>query len=165
MTTATSELQALTAQFRAWDANDPEAWARSQLEEGIDQYGRLVFLRGAWEGVVAERDHGWMDSALARAKRRPDEPGAEAGLALGRLLAAGVRRDDLAAVVRVMQAETLAHVMGLLDDPGVVTYPAGDVPRVDWALVRLDEDGSPRDPIDGLVESVLETDPAHQAPR
>ena len=36
--------------------NDPESWASSQVEEGIPQLARYLFLRQAWGCVVREDD-------------------------------------------------------------------------------------------------------------
>lgn len=153
------ELDRLVEAFRAWGVSDPESWARSQVEEGIDQYGRLVFLRGAWQCVHREGEDAWIDAITEAARKRPDEPGAGAGHALERLLAAGADRQDLAELVRVMQWELLHGLMYLLSDPTFVDYPSDGVPRVEWALFRIDDDGVPQGPIGFLHESVLETDP------
>src|SRR3954469_21190541 len=48
------EIKKWTIYFRAFGAEDPESWARSQVEEGIPQYARFVFLWQAWRNVVAE---------------------------------------------------------------------------------------------------------------
>jgi len=155
-----ARIQSLAGQFRAWGVGDPESWARSQVEEGINQYARLVFLRGAWEAVMAAGDQGWIDRQVRAAMAHPDEPGAGAGLALARLLAAGVNPGDLLELVRAAQWETLARVVVQLSDPGVVTYPSTEAPRVAWALFEVDEEGNPLQEIPNLHESVLETDPS-----
>lgn len=155
-----TRIEALAQRFREWGVDDPESWARSQVEEGINQYARLVFLRGAWEAVVAEGDRGWIDRQVAASKAHPDEPGAGAGHALGRLLASGAKPGDLLELVRAAQWETLSRVVLQLSDPGVVTYPSPEVPRVAWALFEIDEEGKPLQEIANLHESVLETDPS-----
>jgi hypothetical protein len=38
----------LAATFRKLGARDPEGWADSQVEEGIPQLARYLFLRQAW---------------------------------------------------------------------------------------------------------------------
>ena len=48
------ELRRLTEVFREHEADDPEAWARSQLEEGIPQLAIFCFSKALWEGVVEE---------------------------------------------------------------------------------------------------------------
>jgi hypothetical protein len=58
------ELRRLTEQFRAMGAFDPESWAKSQLEEGIPQYGRLVFLQQAWKNIISEDDTSWIDQLI-----------------------------------------------------------------------------------------------------
>jgi hypothetical protein len=154
------ELRRLTEHFRAIGAFDPESWAKSQLEEGIPQYARLVFLRQAWKNVITEGDTSWIDALIQEAARRPRDPGAGAGPALKRMLSAGASREDIAEVVRVTQWQVLAGLAYQLADPGVVEYPSGELPRVNWTLFEVDEDGEPLHPIDGLHESVLDTDPS-----
>jgi hypothetical protein len=154
------ELGRLTEHFRAWEADDPESWAESQLQHGIPQYARFVFLRQAWKEVIADGHTSWIDKLIKVSALRPDAPGAGIGPALSRLLAAGASRKDIAEVVRVMQWELLFSFCYLLSDPGKVEYPSSDVPRVHWALFEVDENGEPLHPISGLHESVLGTDPS-----
>ena len=46
------KLQKLTKVFDRLGAADPESWARSEIEEGIPQLGRFVFLRALWDTVL-----------------------------------------------------------------------------------------------------------------
>lgn len=154
------ELQRLTEQFRAMGATDPASWARSQLYEGIPQFARLVFLQTAWRHVVTEDDTSWIDQTIQTAELRPRAPGAGAGPALKRLLAAGASPEDITEVVRVMQWDVLAGITYLLADPGIVEYPSEEIPRVNWAFVELDENDEPLHVIAGLYESVLDTEPS-----
>jgi hypothetical protein len=154
------QVRQLTEQFRALGAFDPESWAQSQLHEGIPQYARFVFLRQMWKNAVAEGDTTWMDRVLEATRQRPRDPAAGAGPALERMLAAGASRQDVAEVVRVMQWHLLEGLAYALDDPGVVEYPSEEFPRVNWALFEVEEDGEPLHVIDGLHESVLDTDPS-----
>jgi hypothetical protein len=128
------KIKELAAHFRALGVDDPEAWARSQVEEGIPQYARLVFLRQAWKNIIADGDTSWIDPAIQNAKHRPRDPGASIGPALERLLAAGVNREDIADIVRVMQWSVLAGLAYQLDASEVVDYPREDMPQVRWAL-------------------------------
>lgn len=153
------EIQQLTEHFRALGAFDPESWASSQIEEGIPQYARLVFLRQAWLSIIVDGDTSWIELQIQMAERGPRQPGGGIGPALKRMLAAGVTREDIAEVVRVMQWSVLASIAYQLDDPGVVEYPSDETPRVNWTLFEVDDDGQPLYPIDGLHESVLDTDP------
>jgi hypothetical protein len=154
------EMRRLTEHFRAMGAFDPASWAKSQLEEGIPQYARLVFLRQAWKNIITEGDTSWIDPLMQESARRPRDPGAGAGPALKRMISTGVSREDIAEVVRVMQWQVLAGLAYQLADPGVVEYPSEELPRVNWTLFEVDEDGEPLHPIDGLHESVLDTDPS-----
>ena len=153
------DLRQLTEHFRAMGARDPELWAKSQLDGGIPQYARLVFLRQAWRRVIADGDTSWIDKLIQVSELRPEVPGAGIGPALKRMLAAGASKEDIAEVVRVMQWHLLFGLAYLLSDPGAVEYPSKKLPRVNWTLFEVDENGKPLHPISGLHESVLGTDP------
>jgi hypothetical protein len=146
----------LAALFRKLGARDPEAWAKSQVEEGIPQLARFLFLRQAWRSVVAEDDPKWIDQAIARATSHPKEPYAGVGISLASLRKRGATDAEITDLVRGMQAEFLFQLCYLLDDRGDVEP---DVANVAWALVQTDEDGNVLNTVAGLHESVLETDP------
>jgi len=153
------KIQQWTERFRMLGAYAPEGWARSQVEESIPQYARFVFLRQAWQSVIADGDTSWIDPQIQQADRRPRDPGAGIGPALKRMLATGASREDITEVVRVMQSHLLFNIAYQLADPGVVEYPSEDMPQVSWALFEVDEEGQPLHPIGALHESVLDTDP------
>ena len=148
------DLRRLADVFRQHGANDPEAWARSQLEEGIPQLAIFCFSKALWEGVVDETDDGWIDREIEWAKARPRDPCAQIGPALEEMLAKGVSRQAITDLVRVMQYEQLYHVCSLLDGARTV-----DLPVSDWTLHQVDEDGEPVAIIDGLHEVLLGMDP------
>lgn len=150
------DLAALTRLFDELGAPDPEGWARSQIDEGIPQLSRYLFLRQAWRAIVSDGDARWIDAAIARAKSHPDEPYAGAGLALVRLRKKGAADEELTHLVRAMQAELLFSFCHLVEDPGDVEEA---VSNISWALVQIDDDGTVLETIAGLHESVLETDP------
>lgn len=150
-------MEELTALFRKLGAPDPEGWARSQINEGIDQLARYVFLREAWKRVVPLENTNWIDAQIAAAKAGPSAPHAGAGHSLQRLLAAGAERKDIHEVVRVMQSELLFSLCYLLEDPGELEPEIADL---SWRLMRTNDDGECIGPIVGLHESVLETEPA-----
>jgi hypothetical protein len=155
-------LEELTALFRKLGAADPEGWARSQHDEGIDQLARFVFLREAWKAVIGPDDVSWIDKTIESTKRRPTDPGAGIGPALERLLAAGADREDIHETVRVMQYELLFSLCYLLEDPGQLEP---EMAGLSWRLVRISEDGEVMGTIDRLHESVLETEPARREMR
>jgi len=159
------DIQQLSKHFRELGAPHPESWARSQIEEGIPQYARFVFLRQMWQNVIADGDTSWIEQEIRMAERKPCDPGAGIGPALKRMLAAGADRKDIAEVVRVMQWQTLAQIAYQLDDPGIVQYPSKATPRVNWTLLEFDDNGNPLHPIYALHESVLDTDPSDREMR
>jgi len=149
-------LEELTALFRTLGANDPEGWARSQVEEGIPQLARFLFLRQAWRRIVNEDDSSWIDARITRSEKRPDEPYAGVGHALKKLRARGATDEEVVDLVRGMQAELLFSLCYLLEDPGDVEP---EIANVLWTLAQVDEAGNVLGGIGGLHESVLETDP------
>lgn len=150
------DLHDLITLFRRLGAPEPEQWASSQVREGIPQLARYLFLRQAWQHVVDEDDTQWIDRVVSQALEHPTEPYSGAGLALASLRAKGATDLELTELVRAMQAELLFSVCYLLQDPGDVE---DDVSDIEWALVQVDANGNVLATIDGLHESVLETDP------
>ena len=152
----TEAIAALTEIFRRVGARDPESWARSELQEGIPQLARFLFLRAAWRLVVSEEDPSWISHQIAQSERRPDDPFSGGGAALKALQARGATDDELTDLVRAAQAEILFGLCHLLDDPGELEE---EVEHVAWSLFTTDDEGHPIEWIGGLHESVLETDP------
>jgi hypothetical protein len=150
----------LTALFSKLGAHDPGGWASSQATEGINQLHRFLFLKKAWEPVIHPTDTSWMDRLVESSERWPEREAYRVGASLKRLLGRGVDRLDLAEVIRAMQVEVLHSICYLLSDPSIEEPEVADV---GWRLVETDADGHPTArPIDGLHESVWETDP-HRA--
>lgn len=155
-------LRRTTETLRKLGAPEPEAWAESEVHEGIPQTGRFLFLRQAWRHIVQRGDAAWIDRMIAAGRSNPGAPYAGAGLALARLRDRGASAEELTELVRAMQAELLFSFCYLLEDPGDVEP---EVKHIQWALLLVDEDGTPTEPLDGLHESVLETDPLQQEVR
>jgi hypothetical protein len=152
-----SDLGELTALFERLGARDPEGWARSQLDEGIPQLQRFLFLKLAWGRIVREDDPEWVQSEIQGAQRHPDGPYAGVGQALRRCMEKGVPAQDLTDVVRGMQANLLFDLCYILDDP---RFPEEAGLDLSWGLFEVDENGNPLSPrIGSLYESVLDTDP------
>jgi hypothetical protein len=149
-------LDDLSRLFARLGARDPEGWARSQINEGIPQLARYLFLRQAWRRVVAEDDTEWIAREIDWAARHPREPYAGVGKALQKLRALGARDQEITDVVRGMQAHLLFGLCYLMGDPGDVEPEVADVR---WALVQVDQDGNVLGDIGCLHESVLDTDP------
>src|SRR5262249_9295739 len=151
------DLDELTALFEKLGARSPEAWASSQLSEGINQLQRFLFLRQAWSLILRDDDTDWVQFAIARAQRYPDGPYAGVGHALQTCVAKGVSAQDLTDIVRGKQAELLHYFCYLLGDPSFTEKELADLR---WGLFEIDMDGNPIPPGIGMLhESVLSTDP------
>lgn len=153
----TSETE-LAKLFAELGANAPELWARSQIQEGIPQLLRFLFLKNAWNAVPAEGSHAWIDEEIGSSKARPKAPYAGLGQALARCRALGVADEDLTDIARCLQAQMIFSMGYLLEDgPG---EPNAELQDVCWGLFQIDENGLPIGrQISGLHESVLELDP------
>ncbi len=150
------EISVLERRFEALGATDPRSWAESQVREGIPQLVRYLFLRQAWSRIVDESDPTWIDSWIAAAEQRPDDPFSGGGIALKRLRALGATPSDLTDLVRAFQADLLFSICYLLDDPSIEDEEAKDVL---WSLVQVSPDGEVIARLGSLHESVLDTDP------
>jgi hypothetical protein len=146
----------LTELFRKLGAQDPESWASSQLQEGIPQLQRFLWLREAWKLIVPDDNYDWMAAEIKRAETSPNDPYSGVGLALKQCLERGIDKEALNEIVRGKQAEFLFALCYMLEDPNL---PEKEVKNLCWGLFETDEEGNPVGPIGGLHESVLETDP------
>ena len=156
-------LKELTEMFARLGAPDPSGWASSQVNEGIEQLHRFLFLRQAWSHVLPDGDTQWIAREMDRAKAKPAEPFAGVGLALSRCLEKGVDPRDLSDIARGMQASALFQFCYLLEDPG---FAESELEDIGWCLVATAENLEPTTrSIVGLHESVLETDPTGRGMR
>jgi len=150
-------LAKLTELFQKCGAPDPQSWASSQINEGIPQLQRYLFLRQAWKQVVQDGDDGWIGRYIEAHKQDPRGPYADVGRVLHACVDKGIAPADLTALARGLQAELLFSLCYMLDDPGT---PEPELQDLQWGLFEVDEDGNPALPrISGLHESVLHTDP------
>ncbi|MFM9878940.1 MAG: hypothetical protein ACKVOO_00830 [Burkholderiaceae bacterium] len=146
----------LAALFEKLGARDPQSWASSQVNEGIPQLHRFLFLRQAWSHVIAEHYLGWVDHHIEVAEKHPEAPFSGMGAALKRAVSAGVAREDLSQIARGVQAELLCQLSYMLEDNGL-TEP--ELEGIGWGLFQTDEEGNAVAPIYSLHESVLDVDP------
>ena len=142
--------------FRTLGANDPESWANSEVDENIPQLARFMFLKGAWQLVVSDEDTSWIASLLQNVPSGSSDPFADAAHSIRAMLDAGVSKSVIARLVRAVQSEFLSDLCYMMDDPGSIE---GNDECVDWSLIENDDDGNPGRIINGLHESVIETDP------
>lgn len=154
--TIPDDIKELAALLAKLGAPDPESWAHSQVNGGVPQLARYLFLRQAWRSIVSEDDSYRIDRAIQHAESGPEQPYAGAGHALRSLRAKGATDRELTDLVRAMQAELLFSFCYLLEDPAIEEVEASEVT---WTLVQTDSEGNVLGAIGGLHESVLETDP------
>ena len=156
----TSDVDELTRIFQHLGAEDPEGWAKSQIDQGIPQLHRFLFLKKAWALVVDEEDDSWIDRVIEAWRRLPEEPYSGQGRALDRMLALGVERSDIVELVRTAQAELIFGLCYQLEDPDISDEEEEHLDTFGWALVATEGDDEPTSQvINGLHESVLEMDP------
>ncbi len=156
MSPFTSKLSHLTRLLEIAGARDPGGWAKSEVDEKIPQLARFLFLRQAWQSIIPDDDISWIEREIRSATQNPNAPGSELGLALARLESEGVNPHDLTVIARNAQWQVLHSICYQLSDPSI-TEP--ELQHVAWRLFEVDEEGNIGRPIDGLHESVLETDP------
>jgi len=156
MSTFSTEMSRLTHLLEVAGATDPQAWAKSEIDEGIPQLARFLFLRQAWRLVIADSDVAWIDREIQQSKQRPNLPGAGLGQALSRLLSAGANRDDLTELARTVQWQLLHSLCYQLEDPSI---EESELSQVVWGLFEVDEDGNAGRSIHGLHESLNQMDP------
>ncbi len=129
--------------FTALGAPKPERWARSHVEDGVDQIGRFVFLRALWGRVV--KDGRFLDKLRKGAT--------ELTPVVERLLLAGVAEDDIVSLVRALQVRVLVDVAQILDDP------SDNDEGVRWGVWRMDKRGLPLWQLSDLRLDILDVDP------
>ena len=153
----TSETE-LTRLFSKLGAKAPELWARSQIQEGIPQLLRFLFLKTAWSAVPIEGSSAWIEEEISTSSTKPGAPYAGLGQALARCRSLGVNDNDLTDIARCLQAQMIFSIGYLLEN-GPSEYD-GVLQDVCWGLFQIDDHGRPVGrQITGLHESVLELDP------
>jgi hypothetical protein len=162
-------VEALTEQFRALGAEEPEAWALSEVQENLPQLAGFLLLRSIWRS--AEQWKLPPDEWFGEPELDEDEDEAgDAGLtgdsepafvaaqqAVQRILAAGADPEDLKEIARAVFLHTAFDAVHTVDegyDPD-----AGDgLPG--WLLIELDAEFTTTGrAIVGLHEDLLTTEP------
>jgi hypothetical protein len=140
----TGRVRKLAERFGKLGVADPNAWARSEVEEDIPQLATFVFLRELWKLIVPVGEI-----------RALNKFGRGRGGALRRLKEQGVDLADVLLIVREAQADIVRQIALLLDQ---VDDLEPDWQDVRWRLYELDGDDGPARPMDGLHESVDDGD-------
>jgi hypothetical protein len=153
----------LVEAFRRLGVRSPEAWASSQVREGI-QLARASLLYWFWSGMVGRHDLAWVDDEIAMFRRTESRsPGRGAALVahgpvLERLLALGVTREEITTLVRGMQSAALFHCCAALDGSAGIPEEVKGAAVDRFGVFELDEHGKPVRRVPGLHESVVDFD-------
>lgn len=75
---------------------------------------------------------------IEQAENDPTDSFADSGLALRRMLDAGITLDDIGSVARMIAYEAVFNVLEIIDEG----YDS-DIEKPGWALMELDETGEP----------------------
>jgi hypothetical protein len=179
-----SEFEALVEKFRALEAEQPEEWAASEVQEDIPQLARFLFLRSVWrsaeqwkqppaqwfaevepapadeEPVEEDDDEPTLVSAsgdVEVADEDAEPPFLAAQQAVRRILAAGADAEDLREVARAIFLHTAFDVVATVDDGH---DPEAGEGMPGWLLTEVGGDlvltGRV---IPGLHEDLLTTEP------
>jgi hypothetical protein len=155
-------VERLTAVLERIGVSDPEGWASSETREDIPQAARAMFLRMAWRQVIEPfREPNWIDESLEIYRNDPGGPLSEGAAAIEPMLDAGVTREDIALVAWTVAIRATFELVYHMEDYEPVEGAPG------WLLVETDPatDEPTGRVVNGLHESVLETDPAGREAR
>lgn len=142
-----SKLKMLTAIFERLGAHNPESWASSEINEGINQLAIFVFLKQAWENIIDEtKFNEWFDLVEEQGKQYPHYFYGELSRALNEVFDAGVSRQQLVPLIQLIQHDMLDSLSGQLDNGGysspINVAEDEDWQRVYWRLHQVDEEGN-----------------------
>jgi hypothetical protein len=159
-TSTRAKAKRLLEQMRALGAPEPEEWVRSEIFENIPQLTRFLVLRRLWQGIDEWRDKGslYVHSYSGMAEREPSASFADAGMAMKRMLDAGIAPEDIGRVARLVAYETTFAVLNIIDEG---YDPDGDEQLPHWILVEETANGKRTGRVvGGLHESLLSLDPS-----
>ena len=157
--TQRKKAEKLLQQMTAWGAPDPEQWVQSEIEENIPQATRFVVLRTMWAAIDSWRDDSrqWTSNIISTAEKNPQGYFGDAGMAVKRMLEAGVSLEDIGRVARFVSYESTFSVVDRIDEGG--DHELDDAPG--WALVEIDPQGNVTGRfVSGLHEDLLTLDPS-----
>lgn len=138
----------LVAAFKELGVDDPEGWAQSQTEEGIDQLSRATALR-------ALADTAARAPLLVEAMAEDPRATAEVRASAQRLREMGVPQEDLNRVLKAAVAETMFEVCALFDGSAEPEINPGNVKFGAFSVKEVGDDFVPGDDL-GLHEDWLQ---------
>ncbi len=99
---------------------------------------REQILKHLWNDINLVMQEHWIDNSMAAAKRDPNAPFADAGIAIQKLLESGASRRDLSLIARFAAYEAVFSTLYTFSDPGV---DDNDVEMLHESLLGADPSG------------------------
>ena len=139
----------LYKKFRELNVPDPELWADSQINEGINQLSRAKALSLLFEPIQSYDNYDTIDSFLGQ-PAEPDRPYGLVGILIKKILNANISKKELNYLIRCVQVSYIQEICARLDGcyEGSPTYGI-------MICDKVDDEGNFAVP-DGLHESVFE---------
>lgn len=149
-------IQQLTEIFRQAGAKDPESWAASEVEEGINQLARFSFLKSITSELLKAGDIHWCDNQIEYNYSEKGDRDYKMVEALKEMIDKDVEKAAIVDLIRAIQYNTLFHICGIIDRAF-----ERDTPINNWGLFEVDDNDNPTRRIGGLHESLYEFDPSN----
>ena len=116
-----------------------ESVVRSEIQEDKAQVVKYLILRSLWPMAIDSylNDSGWIDQWIKRSQSRPDEAFADAGVALQRIIEAGVDPVDVGRMARAVAYYAAFQVLETIDEGYSDEVSDSEIaPR--WVLMEAD---------------------------
>jgi hypothetical protein len=147
--------------LRTLKAPDPEQWIFSEFTEDIPQTARFLLLQRLWRSIDYWRNTPqWIDMEIAQSEQHPGGHFADAGQALKQVITAGIAREDIMSIARMVAYDTVYWVLYTINYGSDSTL-SFDESIAGWILMETDgEEALTGRIVDGLYESLLSCDPS-----
>jgi hypothetical protein len=132
----------MIARMKELGAEEPGVWVESEITEDIAQMARFLILRRLWNDLDAWHSDSriWVEREIAETEKKPENSFSEAGLALKRMVEAGVSLEDIGKVAQMVAYEATFNVLNLIDECGDPDEEGEDLPG--WMLVETNAEGA-----------------------
>lgn len=141
----------LIKKFKALKVPEPEEWANSQIEEGINQYSRAKALSLLFEPVQKYADNSFIDAYMDQ-EISEEEPYGLLGGVLCHMVKAGISKTEINYFIRCIQVQYIGEICSKMDGCGA------ESPTDGICLCDRNEDAQTVEYPDGLHESVFEVE-------
>lgn len=124
--------------LRRLDIPNAEEIVRGDLDQNEPRVASEVLLHDLWSEINAWRDNSeeWIPSFIDACAKDPESSNAGAGVALERMLAAGIDPVDVGRLARMVAYKSMFHFLRVLEE-GSEAEVYKDLPG--WKLAEIDE--------------------------